>query len=144
MPRFEFERRLAYPRAAVFDLVADVERYPEFVPGCREASILRREGDELVVEQELGMRGWSWRFRTHARLERPHRITIETREEPFEHLHEVWRFEEAADARTRVVLEVNYALRSPLLRALATGLFDDGFRRTLEAFERRARERLSG
>lgn len=144
MSRFEYERLLPYPCPAVFDLVADVERYPEFLPGCRDARILRREGDLLVVEQELGLRGWSWRFRTHARLERPHRITIRTREAPFDHLHQVWRFGEEAAERTRLSLEVDYRLRNALLRQLATGLFEEGFRRTLEAFEQRARERLGG
>lgn len=143
MSRFEYERLIPYPCAAVFDLVADVEQYPQFVPGCLAARIVRREGELLVVDQELGLRAWSWRFRTHARLERPHRITIETREDPFDHLHQVWRFSEASGG-TRVALEVDYALRSPLVRQLATGLFDEGFRQTLRAFERRAHERLSG
>lgn len=144
MSRFEYERLIPYPRAAVFDLVADVEQYPQFVPGCLAARIVRREGEVLVVEQELGLHGWSWRFRTRARLERPHRITIETREAPFDYLHQVWRFSEAASGGTRVSLEVDYALHNALVQHLATSLFDEGFRQTLRAFERRAHERLAG
>ncbi len=142
MSRFELQRRVPFECAEVFDIVADVESYPEFVPGCRSARVVERDGDRLLVEQEMGVGGWSWRFRTRAILSRPRRIDISTREAPFSHLDQVWRFEDAAGGGTRVVLEVDYRLRNPLLRGLVTGLFDEGFRRTVEAFERRMRERL--
>lgn len=139
MPHFRFERHLPYPREPLFDLVADVEAYPEFLPGWRAARIVRREPAGFIVEQELGIRAWSWRFRTRARFERPERIAIESREAPFVHLEQEWRFAEHGDCGTGIVLEVDYALRGSLLRHLVRQLFDEGFRRTLGAFEARAR-----
>lgn len=139
MPKFELHRAVPYAREGVFDIVADIERYPQFVPGCRSARILRREGECLRVEQGVGAGGWSWRFRTDARLVRPERIEIASRDHPFEHLRQVWRFVEVDAGRTEVTLAVDYELRSPLLRNLVSGLFDEGFRRTLAAFEQRFR-----
>lgn len=142
MSRLRLQRRVPYGRAGVFDIVADVERYPEFIPGCRSARIVERDGDRLLVEQEMGVGGWSWRFRTRARLSRPRRIDITTREAPFSHLDQAWHFEDLAGGGTRVLLDVDYRLRNPLLRGLVSRLFDEGFRRTVAAFEQRMRERL--
>lgn len=142
MPEFSYERRLPYPREPVFDLVADVERYPEFLPGWRSSRIVDRSGDRLTVEQTLGGRGFQWRFRTTAALDRPAGIRIETREHPFEFLDQRWRFEAVGDHATRVTLDAAYELRGLPLRRLVALVFDEGFRRTLRAFEARARDKL--
>ena len=142
MPQFEFQRRVPFARADVFDIVADIESYPQFVPGCRAARILCRDGNRLRVEQELGLATWSWRFCTDAVLERPSRIAIATREAPFAHLDQVWQFRAANRGGTDVSLRVDYELRSRFLGHLATRLFDEGLRRTSRAFEQRIRQRL--
>ncbi len=140
MAAIRIERILPYPRPDVFDLVADVERYPEFVPGCRDARITHREGDHLTVEQELGVRGWTWRFATEARFERPKRIHITSRQAPFRYLDQEWRFDALGERETSIVLAVDYALRNPIVARLASTMFDEAFRRTLAAFEQRARQ----
>jgi len=140
MSRVECERLLQYRQSDVFDLVADVERYPEFLPGWRSARILERSGDRLLVEQELGLGALSWRFRTRAHFERPERITVETDEAPFDHMHQLWRFEATSPGTTRVSLRIDYGLRGALLAAIVSRMFDAGFRQTLAAFERRARQ----
>jgi len=142
MPRLAIRRTVPYAREDVFDIVADVERYPEFLPGCTSARILRRDGERLWVEQSVGLSGLSWRFRTTALLARPDRIEIGTREAPFAYLDQVWRFREPGPGTTEVELAVNYELRSSLLETVASGLFDEGFRQSLAAFERRIHERL--
>lgn len=142
MPRFRYQRQVPYAAGRVFDLVADVERYPQFLPGWQQARIVARQGDVLTVEQSLGGWGFSWRFRTRATFERPTRIRIETREHPFEHLLQVWRFEPAGEDSTLVTLEADYELRDLPLRSVLAVVFDQGFRQTLDAFEARAHELL--
>lgn len=142
MPHFHYRRRLPYPREKVFDLVADVERYPEFLPGWREVRILRREAGELLVEQQLGLRGFTFRFRTTALLERPEQIHIRTRERPFRYLEQYWRFQPADGDWTLASLEADYTLRDLPFRFMLTGLFDWGFRQTLLAFQERASDIL--
>lgn len=143
MPSLSYEVRLPYPPGAVFDLVADVERYPEFLPGWRSARIVQRDDNVLTVEQSLGGRGFGWRFRTTATLDRPRKIRIETRERPFRFLHQTWQFEPAADGGTLLSLEAEYQLRGLPLRHLVPLVFDEAFRRTLRAFEQRAHEKLA-
>ena len=142
MPSISYQRRLPYASEPVFDLVADVERYPEFVPGWRRARIVSRDGNVLMVEQSLGVRGFTLQFRTEAVLDRPRSIRIQTREHPFRFLHQVWRFEPVGDAATRLSLEADYELRGLPMRRLISVVFDEGFRRAYRAFEERARETL--
>lgn len=142
MASLHYERCLPYPPDAVFDLVADVERYPEFLPGWRSARVINRDNNTLTVEQSLGGRGFDWRFRTTATLERPRNIRIETRERPFRFLRQVWHFEPAADGGTVLSLEAEYELRGLPLRHLVSLVFDEGFRRTVRAFEQRAHDQL--
>jgi len=94
VPSFSVRQSLPHPRPDIFDLVADIERYPEFVPGWQEARILRKADDRRHVEQAVGIRGLVWRFRTEAELERPRRIEIHGAGGPVRRLHQVWRFEE--------------------------------------------------
>lgn len=142
MPQFHYQRQVPFPAEPVFDLVADVERYPRFLPGWREARVVERRDDVLTVEQTLGGWGFSWRFRTRATLDRPWQIRIETREHPFEHLLQIWRFSPVDEVNTLVSLEADYALADLPLRGLVTAVFDRGFRQTLDAFESRAHELL--
>lgn len=143
MPHFRHQRRLPYPREAVFDLVADVESYPEFLPGWREARIIERERDTLHVEQALGAMGLTFRFHTRATLKRPESILIETRDHPFRYLEQSWRFSALDERATLTVLEADYAVGDVPLRFMLTGFFDLGFKQTLQAFENRARETLT-
>lgn len=143
MPHFRHQRRLPYPREAVFDLVADVESYPEFLPGWREARIIERERDTLHVEQALGAMGLTFRFHTRATLKRPESILIETRDHPFSYLEQSWRFSALDERATLTVLEADYAVGDVPLRFMLTGFFDLGFKQTLQAFENRARETLT-
>lgn len=142
MPHFRHQRRLPYPREAVFDLVADVESYPEFLPGWREARIIERKGDILHVEQVLGAMGLTFRFRTRATLKRPDSIRIETRDHPFRYLEQFWRFKALEKLATLATLEADYAIGNLPLRFMLTGFFDLGFKQTLQAFEGRARRCL--
>jgi len=137
MSDLHYERDLPYDRASVYDVVADIERYPEFVPACRRARILHRDGSRLRVEQEVGLSEWRWRFRTLADLERPERIRIQTDEKPFHHFHQLWQFEDRSAGGCRLVVDVDYRLRSGLAQRLLSRLFDEALRKSVAAFERR-------
>lgn len=142
MPKFTYQRRVPFAAEPVFEIVADVERYPLFVPGWQRARILERHDNVLTVEQTLGGWGVRWNFRTRAVLDRPEQIRIETKEHPFEHLSQLWRFEPIDEHHTLVSLEADYALADLPLRGLLTMVFDRGVGRTLDAFENRAHELL--
>lgn len=138
MPHFQYQRQVPFPAGPVFDLVADVERYPRFLPGWREARIVERGDNSLTVEQTLGGWGFRWRFRSRAALDRPRQICIQTTEYPFEHLLEIWRFRPMDHGGTLVTLEADYRLADLPLRGLVSAVFDRGFRQTLDGFDARA------
>jgi coenzyme Q-binding protein COQ10 len=128
---------LPYPREQVFDLVADIERYPEFVPGYISARILSRAGDRLEVEQAIGVGGFRERFVSEARLERPERISVRSREGLIERLDIDWRFVDTGDG-CRVTLRMSYRLASRLLQFTLAPVFDRMAEQTLQAFIRRS------
>lgn len=138
MPSFSVQETLAHSRPDVFDLVADIERYPEFVPGWQEARILRSEGEHRQVEQAVGIRGFIWRFRTEAVLERPHRIEIQGAGGPVRRLHQVWRFEAPETGGTLVELWTDYALRGGPAAAVAGPFFRRHTEEVVAAFRHRA------
>ncbi|MCC5863101.1 MAG: type II toxin-antitoxin system RatA family toxin [Gammaproteobacteria bacterium] len=140
--RLDMRRTLPFPREDVFDLVADVERYPDYLPGWQAARILERDGTSLVVEQELGGFGIRQRFNTRAQLERPTLITIEGDQAPFRSLHQTWTFNALGERSTELRFQVEYALRGRLLSRLVDRLCQHVFRETMEAFAQRARTRL--
>ena len=138
------ERRLSLPYspASLFDLVADVERYPEFVPGWREVRVSLREPDRLLVEQRvsLGLGPGEWHFLSEARLERPHAIGIRTIDAPFGELDIQWTFEALDESGCAVVFRARWNLGIGIVERLARAPFERRVAGLAHAFERRAHE----
>jgi coenzyme Q-binding protein COQ10 len=131
-----------YPVSAerLFDMVADIERYPEFLPLWAAARIRRRDGDVLFVDQVIRRSYLRWRFASTAELDRPRRLRIESTSAPFRHLEIIWRFEEPTEAACLVKLEASYSFRSRATRKLAEQLMDSAVRQYVRAFEQRSRD----
>jgi coenzyme Q-binding protein COQ10 len=129
---------LAHPCEALFDLVADIERYPEFVPGYVSARIRSRQGMRLVVDQQLGLAGFQRGFTSVATLERPHRITIRSSQAPFRHLDIDWRFR-GRNRGCEVSIRISYEFSVPVLGTLARSWLEQMPSRILRAFEARAK-----
>ena len=133
------ERRvLPYTPAQLFDLVADVERYPEFLPWCVAARIKRRESPTvLLAELVIGFKMIRERYTSRVTLDRPHRIDVTYEEGPFQELSNHWSF--APDPRGCALdFRVAFEFRSKLLDRLIGPLFEEAVRRMVMAFESRA------
>lgn len=140
MPRHQERRQLPYTQQQVFDLVADVEKYPEFIEWFVAVRIRKREGNLLEVDQLVRFKGVRARFTTLARIERPQRIDITCHDPPFKRFDQKWTFIPAGVAHTIVEYESELELNSPLLQHAMQMLFDErqAARATVDAFERRA------
>jgi coenzyme Q-binding protein COQ10 len=144
MPQFSTRRRVRHAAADMFALVADVERYPEFVPLCRDMKVLRRvasgEGVEvLTVNMTVAYKMIHETFTTRVTLDRPHlQIHVEYLDGPFSHLDNRWTFRPLGDRATEVEFFISYQFRSRTLGLMMGAMFDTAFRRFAEAFERRA------
>ena len=143
MPTFRTTRRVAHTPQQMFDLVAEVDAYPEFVPLCEELRVRRRvqsgEGIEtLVAEMSVGYKAISERFTTRVTLDRPRlRILVEYVNGPFSYLENRWTFL-PAQGGADVEFYITYEFKSRALGLLMGAVFDRAFRKFAEAFEERA------
>jgi coenzyme Q-binding protein COQ10 len=143
MPKFAVTRRVAHATAEMCELVADIERYPEFVPLC-EKLVLRgrtREAgkDVLIADMTVGYRSFRETFSTRVTVDRKAKeIEFQYLTGPFRRLSGRWRFEAQGARQTLVHFSVDYEFRSRILAALMGAVFDRAFRRFSAAFEARA------
>ena len=127
----------------MFDLVADVERYPEFLPLCEALTVRtrkERDGKELLVaDMTVGYKAIRETFATQVLLNRAERvIDVKYIDGPFKYLDNRWRFEEAPGGGSVVNFFIDYEFKSRILGALMGSMFDRAFRMFAEAFEARA------
>jgi coenzyme Q-binding protein COQ10 len=145
VPSFRNERRVRHGAKAMFDLVADVERYPEFVPLCQDLQVRRRtlngQGVEvLVAEMDVGYRAISEKFTSRVTLDPARlKIVVEHIDGPFSRLENIWNFRDDPQPDSSCVeFFISYEFRSRVLAALMGSMFDTAFRRFSAAFEARA------
>ena len=139
MPSHRETRFLPYTPEQVFDLVADVERYPEFLPWCRGARIRQRKDNVIVADLMIGFRMIREHYTSKVVLKRPERIDVEYGNDgPFRKLENHWTFR-AADGGTEVDFFLDFEFRSRMLQRLIGILFQEAVRRMVAAFEGRAK-----
>ena len=143
MPKYETTRKVGHSPEAMFALVADVERYPEFLPMCEALSVrTRRERDGvtlLVADMTVGYKAIRETFTSQVVLKPAEsRIDVKYLDGPFKYLTNLWRFEPLAGGGTEIVFFIDYEFRSRILGALMGAMFDRAFRMFAEAFEKRA------
>ena len=144
MPTFSNRRRVAHTADQMFDLVADVERYPEFVPLCKSLKIRQRtpkpDGTEIVIaDMTVSFKLVREAFTSRVTLDRPNlKIMVEYLQGPFSNLENRWTFEPKSDAACDVGFYLAYEFKSRMLAILMGSMFDTAFKRFAAAFEKRA------
>jgi coenzyme Q-binding protein COQ10 len=138
MPTHAERRVLPYTDEQLFELVADVRRYPEFLPWCVGARVISRSETELVADLTIGFKMFRETFRSQVLLERPHHVHVRYLNGPFRYLNNHWRFRPAANGGTEVDFFVDFEFKSRLLQAVIGTVFNEAVRLMVRAFERRA------
>ena len=149
MPTFTTTRQVRHTASQMFDLVGDIESYPEFLPLCVGARVLRRipgtsEGSERVVaEMRIGYKAIRETFTSRVDLDRSRlAILVEYVDGPFRRMQNRWTFldeiSELGRPRARVDFFIDYEFRSRALGMVMGVMFDTAFRRFAQAFEERA------
>jgi coenzyme Q-binding protein COQ10 len=143
MPQISTTKRVNHSAAEMFDLVADVEHYPEFVPLCQSLDVRKRtneNGKEIIVaDMTVAYKLIRETFTSRVTLERPQlEILVEYLEGPFRQLNNRWNFRPVSDRVCDVDFFIAYEFRSRTLGVLMGAVFDAAFRRFAVAFERRA------
>jgi coenzyme Q-binding protein COQ10 len=144
MPSFRTTRRVRHAAGEMFDLVADVERYPEFVPLCERLIVKRQtEGGEgtqiLVADMTVAYGPVRQSFTSQVTLDRARlAILVEYLDGPFRQLQNRWRFRPSGETSCEVDFFISYEFRSKTLALLMGAAFDKAFRHFATAFEKRA------
>jgi coenzyme Q-binding protein COQ10 len=136
MARHTEQRVLPYPAAFIFDVVAAVEYYPDFLPWCHAARVYGRKEGEFMADIVIGfkMLRETWTSRVHT--EKPNRIVVDYIKGPMKHLHNEWAFSPHAEG-TLVDFSIDFEFKNPLFEKIAGNLFEEAVRRMVGAFERR-------
>lgn len=137
MPTHAEKRVLRYTPEQMFNLVADVRRYPEFLPWCVGARIVSQTETELVADLTIGFKMFRETFRSRVALERPHAVRVRYENGPFRYLNNNWTFT-PVEAGTEVDFFVDFEFKSRLLQAVIGTVFNEAVRLMVRAFERRA------
>ena len=139
MPRFTEQKLVPYRDEQLFALVADVGRYPEFLPWCVGATVRSSTETELVADLTIGFGPFRESFTSRVALQRPGLIRVRYENGPFRYLTNQWRF--IPDPRgCRVDFFVDFEFRSRILQAAIGVVFNEAVRRMVNAFRKRARD----
>jgi coenzyme Q-binding protein COQ10 len=144
MPQFSTKRRVRHSASDMFDLVADVEKYPQFVPLCSALKVKSRtaKGDGITVmiaDMTVAYKFVQQTFTSRVTLDRPSlKIVVEYLDGPFSRLQNRWMFMPVGEGASDVEFYIDYEFKSRTLAMLMGAMFDTAFRKFAVAFEQRA------
>ena len=139
MPTHAESKVVAYRPEQLFDLVADVGKYPQFLPWCVAAKVRSHTDTELVADLTIGFGPFRETFTSRVTLERPDRLRVSYEHGPFRYLNNEWKF--SPDPKgCRVSFFVDFEFKSRLLQAAIGVVFNEAVRRMVNAFIKRARD----
>lgn len=139
MPVIERSALVNYSAQQMFDLVNDIETYPEYMDGCVGAKVLQREADWLEARLDLSKGGIRQSFVTHNQLLPPHTMTLSLREGPFAHLEGKWQFTALSAQACKVSLTLDFEMQNRLLGMAVAKLFTGMVNKQVDALCRRAK-----
>lgn len=140
MPTHAEKRYLPYTKKQLFDLVAGVERYPEFLPWCTAARITQRQNDTFWADLVVQFKVFRERFSSKVTLHHYDLIDVEYIHGPFRYLNNHWHFIEAEDGGCVIDFYVDFEFKSRMLQKMIGLLFNEAVSRMVSAFEVRARQ----
>ena len=139
MPKYSEHKLVPYRPDQLFDLVADVSKYPAFLPWCIGARIRTQTETDLVADLTIGFKMFRESFTSRVALERPDRIHVHYENGPFKYLRNEWTF--TPDPRGCIVdFYVDFEFRSFILQKTIGMVFTEAVRRMVNAFHKRARD----
>ena len=138
MPTHAEQRILPYTPEQLFDLVVDVERYPEFLPWCSASRITKGEGDVFYADLMIGYKMIQETYGSKVTALRPDHIHVEYLSGPMRHLSNHWRFIEQEEGGCLIDFYVDLELRNTVFQHLLNTFFNEAIKKMVQAFEKRA------
>lgn len=138
MPTHAEQKILPYSPQQLFDLVAAVDRYPEFLPWCIASRITKREGDVFYADLVIGYKMMREKFSSRVTLTPASHVHVEYLSGPMKYLSNHWRFIDNGDGTTTIDFYVEFEFKNAVLQGLMEMFFNEAVRRMVTAFEERA------
>lgn len=138
MPGIHETRRLPYSAEQMFDLVADVGRYQEFLPWVIATRVKSETETEMIADMLVGFKALKEKFTSRVEKRRPTEIRVHYVDGPLKDLDNVWQFRPLGENACEIEFDVDFTFRNPLFEKLAGQYFDRAFRKMVAAFEERA------
>jgi len=144
MPRHSEVRTLPYSAEQMFDMVADVASYPQFLPWVSAIRIRSNSETEMLADMIVGFKSLKETFTSRVVKERPGHVHVDYVDGPLKHLSNDWRFEDDGQGGCLVHFSVDFAFKNRLFEMIAGQMFDRALRKMTGAFESRAAELYAG
>ena len=138
LPRHSETRLLPWTPEELFDLVADVRRYPEFLPWVAAVRVRSSEPGLIVADMSVGFKSLRESFTSRVELDRPAKIHVDYISGPLKRLHNDWHFRPAEGGGTALEFHVDFEFKNKLFEKLAGTFFHEAFKRMVSSFETRA------
>jgi coenzyme Q-binding protein COQ10 len=140
MPTHAEKRVLPHTPEQMFELVIDIEKYPEFLPWCVATRVRERDGYSSTSDMVIGFKVFRERFTTHVEAKWPDRIDVTYSDGPFKYLNNHWIFEAHGDGECLIDFFVDFEFRSRFLQKTIGAVFNEAVQRMISSFEKRADE----
>jgi coenzyme Q-binding protein COQ10 len=145
MPKQEESKTVSYTKEQMFDLVADIDRYDEFLPWCNNSKIISSstEGDKqiIIADLEIGYDQFVYTYRSEVKLHKDKtEINVRNLDGPFKYLENNWKFNTLSEHECEIQFNIDFELNISLLDMLMKKFFDLAFQKMVDAFISRANE----
>lgn len=131
---------LPYSPEQLYDLVADIEKYPDFLPWCAAVRVLSQSETEMLADLSVGYKVFRETFRSRVHLTPKTRIDVEYINGPFQRLNNHWVFKEGAESGTDIEFFIDFEFKNKLFQSATQMVFESAFDQMLSSFEKRAQE----
>lgn len=138
MPKHAEKRHLPHSPEEMFALVADIEKYPEFLPWCVGTRVRSNDGEVVLADMVIGYKMFREKFTSEVRLSQPDRIDVAYTDGPFKYLSNHWIFLKEPDGTCIVDFYVDFEFRSKFLQTMIGTVFNEAVRIMVQSFEKRA------
>ncbi len=140
MPRFKTQRQLPYSARQLSDMVADVARYPDFLPWCKAARVYNKKGDIFDADLIIGFNLFREQFTSRVEVVPGSSVKVDYLDGPLRRLYNYWIFKEDPKGLTNIDFEVDFEFKSRMLEKLIGEVFSRATQKMVSAFEARARD----
>ena len=137
MPKHFEKIILPYSQEQLFDMVMDVEKYPEFLPWCQGVRIYNTKESVFLADLIIGFRLFKERFTSKVSHDHPNEVHVDYIKGPLKYLHNEWKFNKIKEG-TEIEFSVEFEFKNPIFQKLVGGLFEEAVMKMINAFHTRA------